>query len=96
MHKTSVTSNAGQLSPGTTFGAMINIATETAIFTISHNMKLTALTPAFMLLKRLVIPRAINSPGTTTVAAPYSADHTTASSRHSNPKRTAAATPTSP
>jgi len=53
------------------------MTTETAILTISHNMKLTALLPGDMLEIRLVMPRAIKAPGTTTVAAPYSTDHAT-------------------
>jgi hypothetical protein len=40
------------------------------ILTISHNMKLTALAPGDTLDRRLVMPRAIKAPGTTTVAAP--------------------------
>ena len=75
MHTTRPTSNAGQLSGCTSFGASISMATETPIFTDSHNMKLTALTPGDMLDSRLVMPRAIKAPGTTTAAAPYSADH---------------------
>jgi hypothetical protein len=54
----------------TSFGASISIATETPILTISHNMKLTALAPGDTLDRRLVMPRAIKAPGTTTVAAP--------------------------
>ena len=77
MHSTRPTSSAGQLKGCTNFGASISMATETAILTISHNMKLTALAPGDMLLSRLVMPRAIKAPGTTTVAAPYSADHPT-------------------
>src|SRR5439155_12910158 len=53
------------------------MVTETPIFTISHSMKLTALTPSDILESRLVMPRASKAPGTTTVAAPYSADHAT-------------------
>jgi hypothetical protein len=49
-------------------------ATDTEIFTNSHNMKLTALAPGFMLDSRLVMPRAIRAAGTTTTAAPQSAD----------------------
>ena len=52
------------------------MATETPILPNSHNMKLTADTPGAMLVSRLVMPRAIKAPGTTTVAAPYSTDHT--------------------
>ena len=77
MHSTSATSKAGQLKCGTNLGAPISSATETAIFTISHDMKLTADTPGDMLVSRLVMPRAIKAPGTTTVAAPYSTDHAT-------------------
>ena len=46
------------------------MATETAIFTIVHNRTLTALLTGDMLLSLLVMPRAINAPGTTTAAAP--------------------------
>ena len=74
MHSTIATSKAGQLRGCTSFGASASMATETAIFTNSHNMKLTALAPGDMLLSRLVMPRAIKAPGTTTVAAPQSAD----------------------
>ena len=70
MHSTKPTSKAGQLRGCTSFGASISMAIETAIFTISHNMKLTALLPGDMLVSRLVMPRAIKAPGNTTVAAP--------------------------
>lgn len=75
MHSTMPTSNAGQLRGCTSFGASTSMATETPILTTSHNMKLTALLPGDMLENRLVMPRAIKAPGTTTVAAPYSTDH---------------------
>ena len=55
------TSNAGQLRGCTSLGASISMATETPIFTNSHDMKLTALTPGDMLESRLVMPRAINA-----------------------------------
>ena len=74
MHTTRPTSSAGQLRGCTSFGASISMTTETPIFTISHNMKLTALAPGDTLESRLVMPRAIKAPGTTTTAAPYSAD----------------------
>ena len=70
VHNTRPTSRAGQLRGCTIFGASISIATETPILTISHNMKLTALAPSDTLDRRLVMPRAIKAPGTTTVAAP--------------------------
>ena len=70
MHSTIPTSNAGQLSGCTSLGASISMATETPIFVISQNMKLTALAPGDVLVIRLVMPRAIKAPGTTTVAAP--------------------------
>ncbi len=70
MQTTRLTSNAGQLNGCTIFGANASISTETAIFTISHNMKLTALAPGDTLLIRLLMPRAIKAPGTTTTAAP--------------------------
>jgi hypothetical protein len=74
MHSTKATSSAGQLKGCTSFGASISSATETPILTISHSMKLAALLPGDMLDNRLVMPRAINRPGSTTTAAPYSAD----------------------
>lgn len=77
MHNTRLTSIAGQLSGCTILGARTSISTETTILTDSHNMKLTALAPGDMLLIRLLIPRAIKAPGTTTTAAPYSADTNT-------------------
>jgi hypothetical protein len=46
------------------------MAIETPNFTDSHVMKLMALTPGDMLESRLVMPRAIKAPGTTTAAAP--------------------------
>ena len=46
------------------------MVTETPIFANSHNMKLTADTPGARLLSRLVMPRAIKAPGTTTTPAP--------------------------
>ncbi len=70
MHNTRPTSNAGQTKGCTMLGAKTSMATETAIFTDAHNMKLTALLPGDMLEIRLVMPRAIKTPGTTTVAAP--------------------------
>ena len=70
MHSTIPASKASQLKGCTSLGATISMAIETAILTISHNMKLTALAPGDMLLSRLVMPRAIKAPGTTTVAAP--------------------------
>ena len=75
MHRTTPTSIAGKLRFGTSFGASASMTTETAILTISHNMKLTALLPGDMLESLLVMPRAIKAPGTTTAAAPYSTDH---------------------
>ena len=70
MHNTRPASNAGQLRGCTILGASASMATETAILTISHNMKLTALLPGDMLESLLVMPRANSAPGTTTVAAP--------------------------
>ena len=70
MHNTRPTSKAGQLKGCTIFGAKTNIATVAPIFTNSHNMKLTALLTGDMLDNLLVMPRAINAPGTTTAAAP--------------------------
>lgn len=70
MHTTSATSKAGQLNDCTSFGASTSITTETEIFSNSHNMKLTALTPGDTLEKRLVMPRAMRAEGPTTTAAP--------------------------
>ena len=69
MHNTRPTSKAGQLKGCTSFDASASMAIETAILTASHNMKLTALAAGDMLESRLVMPRAIKAPGTTTVAA---------------------------
>jgi hypothetical protein len=96
MHSTKPTSNAGQLRGCTSFGASTSMATETAILTVSHNMKLTAPTPGDMLESRLVMPRAIKAPGTTTVAAPYSSDHPTSCLRVSSAASSATPTPTAP
>ncbi len=70
MHSTIVASKAGQLRGCTSFDASINMATETPIFTMLHDMTLTALAPGDTLLSRLVMPRAIKAPGTTTTATP--------------------------
>jgi len=69
MHNTKPASKASQLRGCTIFGASTSIATDTPILTISHNMKLTALAPGDTLERRLVMPRAIKAPGTTTVIA---------------------------
>ena len=47
-----------------------NDGASAGVFTISHNMKLTAPTPGDMRDRGLVMPRAIKAPGTTTVNAP--------------------------
>ena len=94
MHTTRVTSKAGQLRPGTTLGASISMATETAILPNSHNMTLTAETAGAKLEIRLVMPRAIKAPGTTTVAAPYSADHARPAEPNTNSTKTAITDPT--
>ena len=70
MHSAIVASKAGQLRGCTSFGANISMATETPIFTMLHNMTLTALAPGDTLESGLVMPRAIKAPGTTTTAAP--------------------------
>lgn len=70
MHTTRPTNRAGHTSGCTILPATTNIASETPIFTISHNMKLTADAPGAMLESLLVMPRAIKAPGKTTVAAP--------------------------
>ena len=50
------------------------MTTESAIFTNPHHSMLTALTTGDSDDSRLVAPRAISAPGTTTTAAPYAAD----------------------
>ena len=67
MHTTRPTSRAGHTSGCTTRPATTSIASDTPIFTISHNMKLTADAPGAMLESLLVMPRAIKAPGTTTL-----------------------------
>src|SRR5712672_3575334 len=76
MHTTIVTSNAGQLKPGTTLGAAHSMATAAPIFMSSQNMKLNAAAVATpgVLPRPLVMPRANSALGSTTAAAPYSAD----------------------
>lgn len=74
MHSTIVASSAGQLRGCTHFGASISMAIETPNFTMLQNMTPTALAPGDTLVRGLVIPRAIKAPGTTTTAAPYSAE----------------------
>lgn len=71
------TSNAGQLSSGTSLGAAAIRAIDEAILTISHNMNPTAAVPAFREEKRPVSPRAKMAAGITTASAPYPADHPT-------------------
>ena len=94
MHSTRPTSNAGQLKPCTSLGASTSMATETAILTNSHNMKLTALLPGPTLESLLVMPRAIKAAGTTTVAAPYRSDQPTSCRELSRAANSAATTPT--
>ncbi len=93
MHSTIVASNAGQLRGCTSFDASISMATETAIFTTLHDMTLTALAPGDTLLSRLVMPRAIRAPGTTTTAAPYSAEPSIPSAPPISPHSRALDTP---
>lgn len=64
------TSKAGQLKSGTKRGARTSRTTVKPNFTNSHSMKLTADTPGFKLVSRLVMPRAIRLLGTTTAMAP--------------------------
>ena len=94
MHSTKPISSAGQTSGWTTRLATNNIATETNILTVDHNSTLTALAAGDMLESRLVMPRAIKAPGTTTTAAPYSIDHATSGRRVINHPTSAATTPT--
>jgi|GEM_PF-39809 len=94
MQTISVTSNTGQLTGCRTCGASTSMTTETAIFSISHNMKPTALWPGDMLVNRLVMPRAIKTPGTTATAAPYSADHPADRSPQMTPTKAATPAPT--
>ena len=70
MHSTIDASNAGQTTPGTIRAASTSMATESAIFTNPHHSMLTALTTGDSDDSRLVAPRAISAPGTTTTAAP--------------------------
>src|SRR5436309_2731333 len=76
MQTTIATSNAGQLKPGTTRGAANSMATATPIFTVSQNMNRNIAAPAAagVLARFRVMPRASKALGTTTTAAPYSAD----------------------
>ena len=94
MQTNRVTSSTGQLKGCKICGANISMATETAIFSISHNMKLTALWPGDMLENRLVMPRAIKAPGTTATAAPYSADNPADRSPMMTHTKAATTTPT--
>ena len=71
MHSTIDASSAGQTTPGTIRAASTSMATESAIFTNPHHSMLTALTTGDSDDSRLVAPRAISAPGTTTTAAPY-------------------------
>lgn len=94
MHTTKPTSSAGQTRGCTMRPASTSISTETAIFTASHNMKLTADVPGAMLESRLVMPRAIKAPGNTTAAAPYNSDHPTSLLPVASQPIKAATTPT--
>jgi len=71
------TSNASQLSPGTTRGAAANMATVNAILTNSQPRSPTIAAPAVERLRAM--PRANSAAGTTTDRAPYPADHATGS-----------------
>lgn len=97
MHSTIVASNAGQLRGCISFGASISMAIETPNFTMLQTITPTALAPGDTLVRGLVIPRAIKAPGTTTTAAPYSAELNQPSAAPACPKsqaNEAAATPT--
>jgi len=61
---------AGQLTCGTTFGAINNIAKVSPIFTISHNRKPVTDAPRVADVTGLVIPLANNAAGTATAKAP--------------------------
>ena len=74
MQSTIDASKAGQMTPGTIRAASTSMATESAIFANAHHSMLTALTTGDNDESRLVAPRAISAPGTTTIAAPYAAD----------------------
>ena len=50
------------------------MTTETAIFTVLHNITLMALLPTDRVDTLLVMPRAIKAPGSTAMSAPYNAD----------------------
>eukprot|EP00042_Codosiga_hollandica_P059686 m.920157 g.920157 ORF g.920157 m.920157 type:complete len:69 (+) comp61515_c0_seq1:884-1090(+) len=68
MHTARVTSRAGQLRPGTTFGASTSIAIDAPIFKNSQPMN-PATAPAAE-LTRFVMPRASSMFGNTTAATP--------------------------
>ena len=70
--RTRPTSNAGQLSPATSLGATISMASVKAILTISHSRKPTAAVPALSDENFPVSPRANTAAGTSTASAPYS------------------------
>src|SRR5664279_1156269 len=74
MHSTIDASITGQTMPGMMRAASTSMATESAILTNPHPSMLTALTTGDSDDSRLVAPRAIRLPGTTTTAAPYAAD----------------------
>lgn len=74
MHNTSATSKAGQFKGWTTLGASTSISTDAPIFNVAQNITLAALVTGDTLAIGLVVPRAIKAPGTTTTAAPYSAE----------------------
>src|SRR3954452_18988111 len=90
MHKTIDASSAGQTTPGTIRAASTSMTIDSAIFTNPHHSMLTALTTGDSDDSRLVAPRAISAPGTTTTAAPYAAD--TAPRRPARSAATATAT----
>lgn len=91
MHTARVTSRAGQLRPGTTFGASTSIAIDAPIFKNSQPMNPAAAATAES--TRFVMPRASSMLGSTTAAAPYSAEtmatpdavHSRITATHSKP-----------
>src|SRR3954465_3731322 len=93
MQTTSAISIAGQLNPGTTFGASTSMNTDAAIFTVAQNIMLTALTTGDSRERRLVAPRAMSAPGSTATNDPYSAETATVREPVRTPATTASSAP---
>ena len=93
MHNTIATSSAGQFNGWTARGASTNINTDAPIFSSAQNIMLAALVAGDRRDIGLVVPRAINAPGSTTTAAPYSAEAAVAGEPVTSPATTAIARP---